>query len=129
MEESVGLLQKVLQYELNAAERYRRFVSVVMVASSDGIGRLKKILQGTVRSSDLLAVDEETAIVLMSETDSSGALSAIERYKDRARQHDVRFSLVTYPNDGGGAEGLFATAQRRLDGALAGEFGAVVAAG
>ena len=129
-EEGMGFLRRVLQYELDAAERYRRFVSLVMIASSEGIDRTRQVLNGTIRSSDILAESEDTAVVLMSETDSYGALSAIERYRERGgNASDLRFSLVTYPSDGGGADSLFSTAMRRLQSAVAGELGNVVTTG
>lgn len=129
--EEQSFVKKLLKYELNAAERYRRFVSVVMVASADGLDKIKHILQETLRSSDIMEEYEGAAVVLMSETDSCGALSAIARYRERimGRTEDLRFALATYPNDEGGADGLFDTAARRLQNCSAREFGAVAMMG
>ena len=119
MEEKVGFLRKFLRYELKAAERYRRFVSLVMVTSPNQNGKAPRVLSDTLRNSDIMADFDGDAIILMSETNSAGALSAIERYKSKnADAADLRFSLVTYPSDGGGAEGLIAAGCRRLQKAV-----------
>lgn len=127
----MAFLPKVLQYEVSVAERYCRFVSLVMIASSDDMRRVQEMLQSTLRSSDVLGEHEGAAMVLMSETDGKGALTAIERYKERGRDmvSDLRFSVATFPQDDGGAPGLIKAAKRRLQEAPAGEFGAVVVAG
>jgi len=130
MQQKSGSLRRFLEYELAAAERYRRFVSLVAVASNEGIGKVRKVLGGTLRSSDLMEARDDTAIVLMGETDTEGALCAIRRYKDRCgNAHDLRFAVATYPTDEAKADGLFAVADRRLDRAMTSEFGAVVANG
>lgn len=128
MEEKIGFLRKLLRYELQSAERYRRFVSLVMVASSERAGRAKKVVKETLRDSDVMADFDGAAVILMSETTSAGALTAIERYKEREGQ-ELRFSLVTYPSDGGGEENLMAVAYRRLQKAVASEAGSIVMSG
>ncbi|HIJ73497.1 MAG TPA: hypothetical protein HPP83_05280 [Candidatus Hydrogenedentes bacterium] len=128
MLEEPGSLRKFLEYELAAAERYRRFVSIVMVGSRQGAEKARQVLKGTLRSSDVMEQIGDAAVVLMGETDSEGALCAIERYKDRCgRRHDMRFSIVTFPTDEAEPDALFSTGNRRLEQAMAGDFGAVVA--
>ena len=104
MDGTVDLLQEVLEYELACAERYRRFVSLVMVKEGEKGARLEHILADKVRDSDLLGEKDSNYLILMSETDRNGARSAISRYIDRDGEvHDFRFALVTYPNDSGSA--------------------------
>ena len=130
MQEKIGFLSKFLGYELKSAERYRRFVSLVMVGSDPQESNVKKLLSDTLRNSDVMADFNGAAVILMTETNSAGALSAIERYKTKGTENDdLRFSLVTYPSDGGGAEGLLAAAYRRLQKAAAGPPGCVVMTG
>jgi hypothetical protein len=130
VQEKIGFLSKYLGYELQSAERYRRFVSVVMVGSSGREGKVKKLLSHHLRISDVMADFDGAAMILMSETNSAGALTAIERYKNGNDEgHDLRFSLVTYPSDGGGADGMIATAFRRLQKADGGQSGSVVMTG
>lgn len=63
----------------------------------------------------------------MGETDAGDALLAIDRYKSFFdSQIDLRFSVVTYPLDGGKPEGLFESARRRLEDAKSGAEGAIV---
>ena len=112
---TVDLLQEVLEYELACAERYRRFVSLVMVKEGEKGAQLEHILADKVRDSDLLAEKNSNFLILMSETDRNGARSAISRFVDRDGEvHDFRFALVTYPNDSGSAKALMEAAERRL---------------
>lgn len=130
MTEKIGFLQRFLGYELRSAERYRRFVSVVMVTTPDEQGDVPKLLTETLRNSDVMADFNGASVILMTETNSAGALSAIERYKTRtAREEDLRFAVVTYPSDGGGPDGLLSTAYRRLQNAVSGPPGSVVMTG
>ena len=115
MDGTIDLLQEVLQYELACAERYRRFVSLVMVKEGEKGVQLEHVLADKVRDSDLLAEKNSSFLILMSETDRNGARSAISRYVDLDGEvHDFRFALVTYPNDSGSAEDLMEAAERRL---------------
>lgn len=124
------VLRQMLQYELHAAERYRRFVSVMMVAPGNGFIGLGDSLAGHCRTSDVMAETDMGVAVLMGETDTSGALTAARRYLNFFdNQADLRFSVVTYPSDGGKAEGLLERATRRLGEAMEGEMGAVVCTG
>ena len=121
------VLRQMLQYELYAAERYRRVVSLVMVSSDKGRKGLRDFLGTHGRSSDVLAEFENSVAVLMGETDRSGALTAVDRYKDLFDSHmDMRFSLVTFPADGGKADGLIQRGRQRLKKAKASTRGTVV---
>ena len=123
------MFYELLQYELHAAERYRRFVSLVMITTgSDGAG-LTNLLSEHVRKSDVIADFDSSVAVLMGETDKNDALTAIRRYGNIFdSQLDLRFSVVTYPADGSNPYGLVQTAYRRLSKARDAEKGAVIAA-
>lgn len=131
VQEELGFLNKFLGYELKSAERYRRFVSLVMVrASTVTNGNLRQILSDTLRTSDVMADFDGAAVILMSETNSAGALAAIERYKAKGGSYDdLRFSVVTYPSDGGGPDGMISTAFRRLQKASAANPGTIIMTG
>jgi len=129
VEGTFGLLQDVLHYELTCAERYRRFVSIVMVSYGQGDTPVRKVIAEKVRESDLLAEKNSHLIILMSETDSAGATTAIHRYKTQTGEGDLRFSLVTFPNDSGTADSLMEAGERRLSAARADQPGAVVTEG
>ena len=129
VEGTIDLLQDVFQYELACAERYRRFVSLVMATERSNGEKLAHVLTDKVRDSDLLVENDSTFLILMSETDRSGAETAISRIVDRDGDvHDFRFSLVTYPNDSGSAKLLMDAAERRLLKASEGERGTIVSA-
>ena len=129
-QERIGFLSKFLRYELKSAERYRRFVSLIIVTSTGRTGKVKKLLAEQLRNSDVMAELDGASVILMSETNTAGALAAIERYKARnSDNHDMRFALVTYPSDGGGADGLLAAGFRRLQKASASQAGSVVMTG
>lgn len=127
MEGTSDLLEDVLQYELACAERYRRFVSLVMVTERSNGEQLVNVLSDKVRDSDLLVEKDSTFLILMSETDRNGARTAISRFIDLDGDvHDFRFSVVTYPNDSGDAELLLEAGERRLLKASEGEPGEIV---
>ncbi len=129
MEGTYGLLQDVLSYELSCAERYRRFVSLVMVTGAAPDGSVRRILGDKIRNSDLLAEKNSHLVILMSETDQNGAHIAIDRYKQFGKDDGLWFSLVTYPQDSGSAESLVQAGERRLNRAKSGEPGEVVSTG
>lgn len=127
------ILRQMLQYELHSAERYRRFVSLVMIGPANNGGGLKGLrdfLGSHGRSSDVMAEFDNSVAVLMGETDRSGALTAISRYKDMFNaQMDLRFAVVTFPADGGKADKLIQQGYQRLNKARRGNSGAVIYSG
>ena len=130
VQKSFGFLRDILGYELESAERYRRFVSLVMV-SLVGDGReIETFLAHKMRDCDVMANLDGSVLILMSETNRQGAETAIERYKkDDLNGYDPRFSLVTFPKDGRGVDTLFSVATRRLQKALGRDPGTVIATG
>lgn len=124
------LLRWLIDYELRAAERYRRFVTLLLATSHGGSFFLKDILAKTKRESDkLFDLDCEVAL-LMSETDPSGALVAVDRYKTLFSEDvDLRFAVASFPGDGVNCTDLLAIAYRRLNAAKILECGAVVSNG
>ncbi len=126
----MSFLQRLLQYELRSAERYRRYVTVVMVKTGDTFDQLSQVLSDTIRDSDEIEAVEDGAAILMGDTDTDGALCAISRYKQRCGdQLDMRFSIATFPADGREANGLLQAASRRLSLSAAAGAGAVVTTG
>ncbi len=121
-----GLFQDVLDYELVCAERYRRFVSLVMVKGESSEQPVHKMLADRIRSSDLLAEKNSHLVILMSETDSDGANIAISRFRTYCEARALWFSLVTFPQDSGTAADFVRVAERRLDAATQEQAGAVV---
>lgn len=127
MKTTFPILEELLRYELQGAERHRRFLSLVMVVSDKSLSVLRSFLGTHIRTSDVWADGDDSLAVLMGETDVGDALLAIDRYKSFFdSQIDLRFSVVTYPLDGGKPEGLFEAARRRLKDAKSGCEGAVV---
>ncbi len=117
----------ILRYELNGAERYRRYVSLVLVHSPTDHEGLKAVVGPHMRNSDAVASYDHTIAVLMAETDKHDALCAINRYNDALRtRFDMRFSVVTFPADDTSAESMMSTAERRLHMAKNGGEGNVV---
>lgn len=130
MKTDFTILRQLLQYELYGAQRHRRFVSMVMVTTDEGISGLRSFLGSHIRDSDVIADFDSSIAVLMGETDINSAMVAVNRYKSFFEsQLDLRFSVVTYPSDGGKAENLIKMAYHRLSKAKQGESGAVVTTG
>ncbi len=112
----ISTLQDMLQYELHAAERYRRFVTLLLIDSRQEGSSLEEDMKRHLRSSDVMARIDNSIAVLMGETDNDGARIAAERYKkDFGRHAEFYFSLATYPADGGKPERLFTVAHERLE--------------
>jgi hypothetical protein len=123
-----AMFYELLQYELHAAERYRRFVSVVMITADDNPTGLPNLLGDHVRRSDVMSDFDSSLAILMGETDKGDALTAVKRYGNLFDdQIDLRFSVVTYPGDGANPYSLVQTAYRRLNKAKTSQKGSVVA--
>lgn len=117
----------MLNYELLLAERYRRFLAVAMVKSA-GKMDLRQLLGGTLRSCDVyFELGENFGAVLLSETDASGALTVLDRFKRYCEgQTEVHCAVGSYPRDGLPAERFTTTLYARMQAAEGQEPGAVV---
>jgi len=133
MENMVGKapnLDFLVEYEIRSARRYQRFVSMVIVGKSESDENFHTLFPDIVRDSDECFCTEQGAFVLMGETDGTGALTAIDRYKDFfAGTVDLRFGVASFPFDGNSASDLISAALRRLHRARSGEAGSVVTTG
>lgn len=121
-------LQSLLDYEVRSSKRYRRSFSLVLMAQVDGRVECIRSLKSTVRESDQLSeLAGRIATVLMGETDFNGALAAVSRYKEACGDGvDLRFAVVSFPEDGTTAQHLLEAAHRRLNAALRLDQGTVV---
>lgn len=120
MQTTFPVFHELLQYELYASERYRRYVSVVLVRSLADHQGLNSAFERLMRRSDVMACYDHTIVILMSETDQNDALCAVDRFHTHlGNQFDVRFAVVTYPSDEASIEGLLATAEKRIQTAQA----------
>ena len=127
---SLDQLEMLLDYELRGAVRYRRFATLVLIATGSPQVDVKHQLGETVRSSDELFDLDPTIAILMGETDSAGAMSAINRFKSMCKSEtDLRFALASFPADARGTAELLWTAHRRLDEAREGAAGSVISSG
>lgn len=124
MDIEVDGLKGMLDYEVEASKRYRRFVSLVMVnVKSTDVGPQNRTWIGTLykdtfRSADVLFPlnGNGTMAVLMGETEVQGALRAVERFRVRYQGAlAVHSSIASYPVDGLTSDELFRVAERRLD--------------
>ena len=131
-------LERLLDYELRAAARYRRFVSLVLMFSvnTDKVStseirnvNMKNLLANELRCSDEFIALNGTNAIAMSETETGGALIAIRRYQTACGDLDLRFAVASFPDDGPTSENLLATATWRLDVAKKGDHSSVVDTG
>ena len=124
------MLERLLGYELKSSSRYRRFASLVMVSPSAGNMNLGDLLKDTIRDSDEFLEFFGMGAILMGETDSVGAMVAVNRYKMFYNgDFDLRYAVVSYPFDGKDAKDLLGTARQRMNQAKAMYPGAVVGSG
>lgn len=123
-------LLEYLDYEVACAKRYRRFLSLVIMKLPIQFDYRPNVLRNTIRESDCfvpLERVENTAAVLMPETDGASAKHAVERYKrETGNDIDMRSGIASFPSDAGSAEDLMESAFRLLFKALESDFGAVV---
>ena len=126
MHTSFPMFRDILEYELCAAERHRRYVTLVMIHSPSDHQGLQEIMDTHVRRSDAIAYFDHSVAVLMGETDQSDALCAVDRYSDLLKTQDPRFAIATYPSDDASADALIDAAQRRLQKASSGTNGPIV---
>lgn len=123
-------LEWLLDYEVRSSVRYRRFLSIVLVACSDGRDAKQLACTNTLRESDARFEVEDGLAIVMGETDRLGALVAVERFRRRCGEGiDLRFAVVSFPVDGYIVSDLLATAYRRVSRAKTLHPGAVVATG
>jgi hypothetical protein len=124
------LLSWLIDHELRSAERYRRFVALMMVTSPDRSPCLRNILMRTKRDSDKFFEFGNDCAILMSETDMMGALAAANRYKSICDgEFDLRFAIASFPFDGVNCMDLLGASYRRLNEAKSQTCGAVVSSG
>lgn len=124
------LLSWLIDHELRAAERYRRFVALMMVTSPDHKPCLRNILLRTKRDSDKFFEFGNDCAILMSETDMMGAMAAANRYKSLCdNEFDLRFAIASFPFDGVNCMDLLGASYRRLNEAKSQSCGAVVSSG
>jgi hypothetical protein len=95
-------LEWMLEYELLLADRNRRFVSMAMVTTDAPVG-IESLLDGAIRDSDVFfQLSDNLGAVLMSDTDNSGAMTAIKRYKESSGSNGdthIFVGLGYYPHD------------------------------
>lgn len=119
-------LHRQLMHEQKLAERYRYYVSVVMVAPTQNGVSVRGLIDDTLRECDELFVVNEGIAILMPHTTLEDATRAVERFKGYcADRIDLRFSIATYPTDDTALD-LLSRAKTRLAEAKAGDFGKVV---
>ena len=123
-------LLRLIDFELRVSDRYKRYLSLTMIASGDGPVSISKTLEDVIRISDELVDLEGSTTLLMPETNMQGAMTAIRRFKTKCNGTiDLRFAVVTYPRDGKSAGVLVDKVVHRLDKAKAGATGEGVASG
>ena len=120
METIASNLEQLLDYEICAAQRYRRFVSLVLMQSLNGDSpKFRGFLADTVRGCDQLFELADGNYIVMTETPQQGAMTAAKRCKQSFNEmfHDVRwrFGVATYPADGENSSQLIAAALDRAD--------------
>ncbi len=120
-------LHWLTDYELRCSERYRRFFSLVFMASSNEAFEFQTHLGHLVRDSDEFADLNGHAAILMGETDKKDAMKAVGRLgREGTGLAHIRFSVTSYPKDGTSSGELFRTALERLERAKSGDEGAVI---
>ena len=115
MNHGAPAFQWLLESELHAASRYRRFVSLLMATSANGSGSGAEFLQNEVRASDKVFDMGAYSTVVMTETDLFGARSAAKRFADLiSGDRRFYFAVGSFPGDGREPTEFASTVHRRL---------------
>ena len=104
----------LLDYELAAASRFRRFASLAMFTPVKNVN-LAALFSDCIRDCDELFELDDSTVILMGETDKSGANAVIGRIMNQY-QHEMKLEcvVVSYPNDGKEAMSLLTKAYNEL---------------
>ncbi|MGI6455149.1 MAG: hypothetical protein ACOX5R_05945 [bacterium] len=110
-------LEKLVDYEIRCAKRYRRFISIAMISDRYNSHREEKFIQEhCVRDCDQLYRLEAGSAIVMTETDKPGALHALRRLQHSCLEDlDLRAAVVTFPFDGFSADELMLNILRRME--------------
>lgn len=119
-------LRWLLDYEIRGSERYRRFLSILLIASNRDGKRIERLKESFRRSDEIVPLDRRRAAILLRETNVEGTLIAINRYKSFHNVIHLRFAVVCYPTDGWNANFILDSANARIERAMHGPAGAVV---
>lgn len=93
-------LEWLLKYEQRLAERYRYFLSLIMMSPISEKAKALKILKSTMRSCDEIFAVNGDYVVLLPHTSKQEARTAIDRYKSMYNgEIDIRYSITTFPGD------------------------------
>ena len=106
----------LLDYEITQSTRHRRFVSLVMLSANGNKDKIKTMLNGAFRDSDVLFSLDHAIAVLMGETDKPGASIAVKRYREAIGESiDVQYGVASFPDDGKATTELMDMAVSQLD--------------
>ena len=123
-----GIFRRMLDYDLAGAKRYNRPTTLVRVTPVGSHPEYIIWLQEAARKTDrFFAYQGDNVIVMMRETNSPGALAMTRRTHESCTEEvDLRFALVTFPDDGKSAGELLETLDRRYQKALQSSYGTIV---
>lgn len=106
----------LLDYERRLAERYRYFLSLVMISPLKKKVDVVELLGSTMRSCDMVFSSNEEYAVLMPHTSEHEAQIAITRYNAMCNgEIDLRFSVTCYPEDISSVSDPIQIGRRRLE--------------
>ncbi len=108
-------LNWLLDYEVRSSVRYRRHLSLLVMAHKHSGETPTTGLDNELRASDQVVPFDDKVAVVMGETSRAGALCAAERLKRRCQgtQTPFRCGIATFPVDGCGVKDLMYCAFRR----------------
>lgn len=110
--------ETTLDYEIRCSKRYRRFVSVIMLSAMNETIIRDLLSDKSIRSSDEIFLLEDKTVIIMGETDISGALTACNRIVKTIKKFfndDIRSGIASFPVDGFSANDLLITVNRRFE--------------
>jgi len=108
-------LGHLLDYEIRGALRYRRFLSVALVEASGEEAHISALLDLFRTSDEWIRYEGGQLALIMRETDSEAATTAIRRAMSQyGARIEFRMAVASYPTDGWNGGDLLRIAEERL---------------
>ena len=122
-------LQWLLEYEMQAGRRYRRYATLAIVSTRPGHEKASaELIRKSMRASDAIFILKlDTIAILMGETEMEDGRAAVHRLSRRTNGSlQLCAGLACSPRDGFGVQDLIDRASRRLSLAQSGCYGPIV---
>ncbi|MFP4379400.1 MAG: hypothetical protein ACLFUS_02770 [Candidatus Sumerlaeia bacterium] len=105
----------LLDKQIEVSKRYCQFTSLALISAGDKIDSVTKVVENSVRTSDIMFDLGDSLGILMPCTDSEGAKRALERYRESCKGFaSIQYGMGSFPEEQKSANDLMNIALDRL---------------